>query len=131
MDCKYYNIHYDSILLLHRSMLSRTCMQKLEHTQSVSVPFLYSPDISFLGGTWVLQSDLDMYTSLTTTTPCLMDQCDQQTWRHFNFGIDNLKKMELELINLELEFPTKRFNPQINLPFNFRNISSITILFGI
>ena len=29
--------------------------------------------------------------------------------------------MELELINFELElkFPTKKLNPQINLPFNF------------
>ena len=33
--------------------------------------------------------------------------------------IDYLKKMELELINLELKFPTKELNPQINLPFNF------------
>ena len=31
------------------------------------------------------------------------------------------KKMELELINLELElkFATETFNPQINFPFNF------------
>ena len=31
------------------------------------------------------------------------------------------KKMELELIDFELElkFPRKEFNPQINLPFNF------------
>jgi len=31
------------------------------------------------------------------------------------------KKMELELINFELElkFPTKQLNPQNNLPFNF------------
>jgi len=46
-----------------------------------------------------------------------------QTWGQFNpgIGIDYLKKMELELINLELEvkFPTKQLNPQINLPFNF------------
>jgi len=36
-------------------------------------------------------------------------------------GIDYLKKMELELISFELElkFPTEKFNPQINLPFNF------------
>ena len=29
--------------------------------------------------------------------------------------------MEFELINFEFElkFPTKKFNPQINLPFNF------------
>ena len=33
--------------------------------------------------------------------------------------IADLKKMELELINLELKFATKTFNPQINLPFNF------------
>ena len=33
-------------------------------------------------------------------------------------SIDYLKKMELELIKLELKFPTKKFNPQINLPFN-------------
>ena len=30
--------------------------------------------------------------------------------------------MELELINLELKFPTKKLNPQINLIFKFRNI---------
>ena len=29
------------------------------------------------------------------------------------------KKMELELIKLELRFPTKQLNPEINLPFNF------------
>ena len=29
------------------------------------------------------------------------------------------KKGELELINLESKFSTKKFNPQINLPFNF------------
>ena len=31
------------------------------------------------------------------------------------------KKMELELINFELElkFPTKKLNPQINLPVHF------------
>ena len=34
-------------------------------------------------------------------------------------GIGIWKKMELELINLELKFPTKKLNPQINLPFNF------------
>ena len=27
--------------------------------------------------------------------------------------------MELELINLELEFAKRKFNPQINLPFNY------------
>jgi len=34
-------------------------------------------------------------------------------------GIDYLKQMELELRNFELElkFPTKTFNPEINLPF--------------
>ena len=37
---------------------------------------------------------------------------------NFNSGIAYLKKMELELINLELKFATKQ-NPQINLPFNF------------
>ena len=36
-----------------------------------------------------------------------------------NSGIGYLKKMELELINLELKFTTKKLNPQINLPFNF------------
>jgi len=46
------------------------------------------------------QSDLEMYTSLTTT-PCLNSI------------------PELVLINLELEFPTTKFNPQINLLFNF------------
>ena len=36
-----------------------------------------------------------------------------------NFGIYYLKKMEMELINLELKFPTKKLNPQNNLPLNF------------
>ena len=43
-------------------------------------------------------------------------------WGQFNsrIGIAYLKKMELELINLELElkFAAKKLNPQINLPFN-------------
>jgi len=43
-----------------------------------------------------------------------------------NSGIDYLKKIELELRNFELElrnlelelkFPTKKLNPEINLPF--------------
>jgi hypothetical protein len=35
------------------------------------------------------------------------------------FGIDYLKENELELRNfvLELNFPTKKFNPEINLLF--------------
>jgi len=54
-----------------------------------------------------------------------------QTWHQFNWipdlevvdnsnlGIAYLKKkMELELINLELKFATKKFNPQISLPLN-------------
>ena len=42
----------------------------------------------------------------------------EQTWSQFVLVIF---LMELELINfeLELEFPTKELNPQINLPFNF------------
>ena len=38
-----------------------------------------------------------------------------------NSGIDYLKKMELELINLELELNLLQriLNPSINLPFNF------------
>ena len=37
-----------------------------------------------------------------------------------NFGIDywNLKRMELINFELELKFPTKKWNPHINLPFN-------------
>ena len=43
-----------------------------------------------------------------------------------NSGISYLKK-KLELINFKLKFATKRkLNPQINLPFKFRNISSMT-----
>jgi len=44
-----------------------------------------------------------------------------QTWGQFNSGIEiaYLKKMELELINLELKFAIKQLNPQINLQFNF------------
>jgi len=34
-------------------------------------------------------------------------------------GIDYLKKMELINLELELKFPTKKINSQINLPFNF------------
>ena len=34
-----------------------------------------------------------------------------------NFGIDYLKKMELRNFELELMFPTKQLNTQINLPF--------------
>jgi len=47
--------------------------------------------------------------------------CYNQTWGQFNSGIDYLKKMELDLINFELElkFPPKIINPQINLPFKF------------
>ena len=42
-------------------------------------------------------------------------------YRYFHFGIAYLKKMELELINFELElkFATKIWNPQINLQLNF------------
>jgi len=44
-----------------------------------------------------------------------------QSWGQFNSGIgsDYLKKNELELRNFELElkFPTKKLNPEINLPF--------------
>ena len=45
-----------------------------------------------------------------------------QTWGQFNFRIRTvyLKKMELELITLELKFHTKTNSP-INLPFNFFN----------
>jgi len=46
------------------------------------------------------------------------------TWSDSNSGFGYLKKMELrnfelELRNFELElkFPTKKLNPQINLPF--------------
>jgi len=45
-----------------------------------------------------------------------------QTWGQFNSGTDDyLKKNELELINFELElkFPTNKFNPQFNLLLNF------------
>jgi len=46
-----------------------------------------------------------------------------QTWGQFNsrIRIDYLKKMELKIINFELEFefPPKKLNPQINLPLNF------------
>jgi len=38
---------------------------------------------------------------------------------NFGSGTDYLKTMVLELINLELKFPTKELNPQINLPLNF------------
>ena len=34
-------------------------------------------------------------------------------------GIDYLKKMESENLELELEFPTTKLNPQISLSFNF------------
>jgi len=53
-----------------------------------------------------------------------MPSCGDQTWAQFNsgIGINYLKKMELELRNfelrkLELKFPTKKLNPEINLPF--------------
>jgi len=49
---------------------------------------------------------------------------------NIGIGIDYLNKMELEFINLELRFATKN-NPQMNLPFSFRIISSITIPLGI
>ena len=34
-----------------------------------------------------------------------------------NSGIDYLKIMELRNFELELKFPTKKLNPEINLPF--------------
>jgi len=42
-----------------------------------------------------------------------------QTWGQFNSGIeiDYLKKMELINLELELKFPTKKLNPEINLLF--------------
>jgi len=57
--------------------------------------------------------------------------CSGSTQLNSGIGIDNLfqfwfrnwncllKKMELELINLELKFATKWLNSQINLPINF------------
>ena len=35
-----------------------------------------------------------------------------------NSGIDYLKENGIEIFELELKFPTKQLNPQINLPFN-------------
>ena len=53
----------------------------------------------------------------------------KQTWDQFNSGIAidgqlqfknwNWLFKKIELIDLELKFPTKQINPQINLPFNF------------
>jgi len=64
----------------------------------------------------------------------------EQTWGNsilelelmisFGIGIDYLKKMELELINLELKFATKNLIHKLiyYLIFSFRNISSLRIL---
>jgi len=47
--------------------------------------------------------------------------CELMVNSNSGIVIDYLKKMELEVINFELKlkFPTKTFNAQINLPFNF------------
>ena len=60
-----------------------------------------------------------MFTVLSVQYDLMTVQCIH-VLVNSGIGIDYLKKMDLELINFELEFPTKKkLNPQINLPFNF------------
>ena len=73
-----------------------------------------------LGASYFLPAEGKMFWTILDTQHYRI-----QTWGQFNSRII-IKKMELELRNFELElknlkfelkFPTKKINPQINLPF--------------
>jgi len=94
---------------------SRSC-------NTLSVPFLCSPQYLniFFWISWYFFSWWRL--GFDSLTPWLiMDQCDQQTWGSIQIQNWNwlFKKIELVFINLELDFPITKFNPQINLLFNF------------